>query len=402
VKICLVSQQYPPESARGGIGTLMSMKARVLTGLGHTVHVLSATSEPGPELRTTEDEGVVVHRLRRPTTNETAPNWLAHSWLVLSHLRALEQEHRFDLINFAEYGAEGYLYQLDRVPSMWTPVAVELHCPLMLLAEHVGWPVRGSDFYEVGRQMEGETIRRADRLLANTAHIADFTAEYYGVDRESIDVVHGGVDLEVFTPGPAPSPERPVVLFVGNVARQKGVDVALEAVLSLREKHPGITFRAVGPQRKSLMRDLQHRVGEMGAEDAVELAGFVADRRALAEHYRAATVVCVPSRHEGGIPNVVLEAMACGCPVVVSDVGGPREAVVDGDTGFLVPPGEVEATAAAIDRIVGDPELRRRLGERARRHVEGSFSPQQHIERVLASYERAIERSRESLEQAVS
>jgi glycogen(starch) synthase len=89
--------------------------------------------------------------------------------------------------------------------------------------------------------------------------------------------------------------------------------------------------------------------------------------------------------------------MACGCPVVAADNGGPRESVVHGETGFLVPAGDVEAAAAAIERVVADFALRARMAAEGRRHVEGYFGAEHYVQRVLAGYERTIERSRERL-----
>jgi glycosyltransferase involved in cell wall biosynthesis len=94
--------------------------------------------------------------------------------------------------------------------------------------------------------------------------------------------------------------------------------------------------------------------------------------------------------------------MACGCPVVAADNGGTPEAVVDGVTGLLVPAKDVDATAAALERVLGDPALRAHLAEQARRQVVGYFGTEQYIGRVLAAYERTIERSRHSLERAES
>jgi glycosyltransferase involved in cell wall biosynthesis len=89
--------------------------------------------------------------------------------------------------------------------------------------------------------------------------------------------------------------------------------------------------------------------------------------------------------------------MACGRPVIAVAHGGPPEAIVDGQTGFLVPARDVEATTAALDRVLGDPLLRRRLGEQARRHVEGYFGTDAFAARVLAAFERTIEHAPEGL-----
>jgi glycosyltransferase involved in cell wall biosynthesis len=399
LRVCLVSQEYPPESGKGGIGTQTQTKATLLTQRGHEVHVLSSAARPGPALQTTDEDGVVVHRLQPPAVvTQTAPYWLGYSWLVCTHLRALEQQFSYDLIQFAEYGGEGFVYQLDRTPWAWTPVAVQLHGPLMLLQERAGWPEEDSDLYRVGARMEADTIRLADGLLSSSATSADFVAERYGVDRASIEVVYAGIDLDVFRPGPPPPAERPIVAFVGNVTNAKGVSTALDAVLRLRERYPEIRLRLIGKGRDAVRDRLLRRAEEAGAPGVVELTGFVADRAELAEHLRRAAVLCSPAGVEGGPVLANLEAMACGCPVVAGNNPGTAEGMIDGETGYLVPLDDVEATAAALDRVLVDPALRARLGERARRHVEANFGFAQFIDRVLRGYERAIERSRERLE----
>jgi glycosyltransferase involved in cell wall biosynthesis len=401
VRVCLVSQEYPPESGKGGIGTQTLTKARLLKERGHDVHVLSSTVKPGPALQTGDEDGVTVHRLQPPTVNvavfERAPYWLGYSWLVFTHLRELEQRLTFDLIHFPEHGAEGFVYQLDRSTWAWTPIVVQLHGPLMLLQQQTGWPDEGSDLFRIGAQMEADTIRLADGLLSSSTTSADFAAERYGVDRASIEIVYAGIDLEVFRPGPAPSADRPVVAFVGNVTLAKGLETAFEAVMSLRERYPGIQLKVIGEGRDVFRDRLVRRAEEAGAPAALEFTGFVADRAELAEHLRGATVLCGPATFECGPVLANLEAMACGCPVVAGNSAGAAEGMIDGETGFLVPPGDVEATAAALDRVLGDPELRARLSERGRRHVEANFSLSQYIGRVQRGYERAIERSRERL-----
>jgi phosphatidylinositol alpha-1,6-mannosyltransferase len=115
----------------------------------------------------------------------------------------------------------------------------------------------------------------------------------------------------------------------------------------------------------------------------------------VAAHYAEADVFCSAALHEVGVANVYLEAMASACPVVASDTGGAPEAVEHGETGLLVEPYDVEATAAALDRILSDPALGRRMGAAGRRRVDEYFAVDRYVERVLATYERAIARSRD-------
>ena len=99
---------------------------------------------------------------------------------------------------------------------------------------------------------------------------------------------------------------------------------------------------------------------------------------------------CSPAEFEG-FGQVNIEAMACGCPVVTSSAGGGQEAVVAGRTGLLMPPNDVAATAAALDRILGDPQLRRSMSEAGIRHVVEHFTMEKYVGRVVKVYEKAID-----------
>ncbi len=406
MNICLVSQEYPPETARGGIGTQTWNKARSLARLGHSVHVLSCSAGEGPDLRTEIENGITVHRMGPPGKEcgeefpvYNAPTYsLGYTWSVLRHLNKLMQITTFDVIDFAEYGAEGFAYQLDRVLWNWVPVVVQLHGPLAMLAKHIGWPEEDSDFYRVGVFMEGRSIQLADGLMACSVNVADFTAGFYGLPRESIDVIHCGVDAEAFRPSDedAPVSAQPTVLFVGNIAANKGVETVFEAVLRLRSKYPHIRLQVLGKCDDGLEEELRTKACAAGGGPNVEFHGFV-DHARLPEFYRRADVFCSPAQYEGGVANVYIEAMSCACPVVASTAGAAPEAVTDGETGIVVPPVDLGAVTSALDLILGDASLRRRMGEAGRRHVENYFAMDKYILRVLAAYRKAIDCSRSKL-----
>src|SRR5260370_21387460 len=184
MNICLVSQEYPPETARGGIGTQAWNKARPLAHLGHQIQVIScavgATS-------TSVADGVTVHRIEPPGWEFPVYNheiyWLGYTWAVLRKIHQLLETTTFDVIDFAEYGAEGFAYQLARVPYNSIPVVVQLHSPIAMFTSYFGWPEESSDFYQVGSYMEGVSIRLADTVMSCSSATADFTAEFYGIPR---------------------------------------------------------------------------------------------------------------------------------------------------------------------------------------------------------------------------
>ena len=403
MNICLVSQEYPPETARGGIGTQTWNKARALVALGHTVHVVSSGGRRDRTPRVTLIDGAVVHRIPPPdhdaSVHELAAYWLGYSWAILRYLDGLRATVSFDLVNFPEYGAEGFAFQLNRTRFNWIPVVVQLHGPLAMFADRIGWPEKDSALSTAGTFMEGWSIREADALMASSINIADFTARHYGVPRDRIGVVHCGIDVDMFRPpgNGVKRSSRPSVLFIGNIAANKGIITVVEAVLRLRTKYPDIELRVAGQADDELMLRLQRRVNDEGASENVRFLGFVPDRAQLPRLYQHAQVFCSPAQHEVGVANVYVEAMACGCPVVASTTGGAPEAVLDGRTGLLVPPRDVIATAEAIDRLLTDERLRQRMADDGRQWVEEYFTLHKYIARVVRAYGLAIDRGKRKL-----
>jgi glycosyltransferase involved in cell wall biosynthesis len=177
--------------------------------------------------------------------------------------------------------------------------------------------------------------------------------------RDQAVVIHNGVELP--PPRDATGDGAPLLL---SVTRLKAPKDGVTLARALRQLEPG-SYRAAivgdGPDRDAV-------AAELG--DAGELLGARDD---VAEQLARADVFVLSSRSEG-LPMAILEAMAAGLPVVATDVGGIPELVADGETGLLVPPGDADALAAALQRLVADAELRRRLGDAARARVEERFS----------------------------
>jgi glycosyltransferase involved in cell wall biosynthesis len=397
MRICLVSLEYPPETGWGGVGTQTWVKARGLARLGHDVHVLACSADDRPGLRTATHDGVTVHRVHPPGYEFPVygkPLWLVgYSLAVAGALHDLMERQRFDVLDFPEFGGEGFAYQLDRTRWNWAPVVVQIHGSMAMFVEHMGWPERGSRLHEVGGFLESFSLRNADAIMACSGSAADVVSQAYGLDRRGIDVVHCGVDTAVFHPAAEGNrlADRPTVLFVGRLVGNKGAETIAEAGFLLREKYPDIRLVFVG-EGSSVPERIRERAREEAAEGHVELPGFV-PLDDLPARYRTAHVFCSPATYEG-FGQTAIEAMACGCPAVVSNAGGGAEAVIDGGTGFVVPPGDIAATARALDAILGDPATRARMSAAAVERVADHFAMDRYIGRVLAVYDRAIARSR--------
>ena len=222
-------------------------------------------------------------------------------------------------------------------------------------------------------RVEEETriVSDADRIVAaNVVERAELLRDY-GAHASRIATIPCGVDTDLFTPGDRAEArrrlgldDRPVLLWVGRIAPIKGLDTLLDTVARLREAGRDMRLLVVGGEADEPTNghetSLRQRIARLGLVDSVRFVG-PQPQSVLPLYYAAADVTVLPSYYES-FGMVALEAMACGSPVIASRVGGLVTTVRDGVTGFLVPDGDVEALAERIETLVGDPELRWRLG----------------------------------------
>jgi glycosyltransferase involved in cell wall biosynthesis len=179
-----------------------------------------------------------------------------------------------------------------------------------------------------------------------------------------------------------------VVAILGHLSDVKGHPTFVEAAALLVRQFPNTRFLAIGGEtiQPGMRARLERRALELGLGDRVQFLGFRTD---VPQVLAAADVVVLPS-HAEGFPLAVLEAMACGKPVVATPVGGVAEAVVDEVTGLLVPPGEPGALAGAVARLLGDARMSARLGAAARMRINERFSVGVFARAVQSVYARIV------------
>ena len=255
--------------------------------------------------------------------------------------------------------------------------------------------VRGSDMHMLsgqwGRRLNHFIASRMDRVVAVSEDIAKKLADA-GVEREKISVVYNGVDGR-FCPGDRPAvrdtlqiPSKTfVLLFVGLLVPVKGIDVLVEALSPWRDRS-GWRLYVIGDG--PLLSPLKERCLD---EDIASQVCFVGRRSSqeVPQWMQAADVLVLPS-HSEGRPNVVLEAQACGLPVVATRVGGTPELIRDGETGLLVEPGAVARLREALEVLWKDGPLQRRMGEQARKHIEMGEHSWEHSANALHTLYRDV------------
>jgi glycogen(starch) synthase len=219
----------------------------------------------------------------------------------------------------------------------------------------------------VGGWWEDRGERRAARVIALTPRLAALLAAH-GIPPDRVRVIPSGVRPALFAAPDGADPlaglPRPRVVFLGRLHVQKNVDLLLVAAARLRcPAH--VVLVGDGPERARL-EQLRDRLGLRGR---VTFLGFLAHDRVPAL-LRSADVLCLPSRYEE-LGTALLEALHCGVPVVATRTGGIPGVITDGVDGLLTEPGDAAGVATALDRLLSDPDLRRRLGECGRLRAAG-------------------------------
>jgi glycosyltransferase involved in cell wall biosynthesis len=275
--------------------------------------------------------------------------------------------------------AAGLVGRLRSALAKLDPAVVVAHGsePLKYLAPAMLGRRRPLIYYAIGtysgseRRLQLDLWRRlmgrADLIAAEGAEVAKECTDRFGVPTDKVRLAPNGRDPNVFHPPSIPrEPNEPVVLFIGALTVGKRPDRFVELIEELRSR--AIPLCAVligdGPVRESLEKPAE--------TSGVELLGSRSD---IAEQMRKADVFVFCSRPEGeGMPGVLIEAGLSGLPVVATDVPGVSTVIEDGETGTIVPVEDLSALVVATERLLGDPELRSRMGRAARQRCAEHFT----------------------------
>ena len=208
------------------------------------------------------------------------------------------------------------------------------------------------------------------RWLANSQAVADTISRLEVIDRSRFDVIYNGVEIPVLDTADTASTVSPsqTVIMVANLRPVKAVDTLIRAAAVVVKSVPNVRFAIVGdgPQRTSLLK----LATELSLTGQIDLMGSTSDVRAA---LRGATVGVLASTSEG-FSNAILEYMCAGLPVVATDVGGNREAVLNGKTGFLIAPADQNALAVKLIYLLTHPDESSRLGRAGKERAETEFS----------------------------
>jgi glycosyltransferase involved in cell wall biosynthesis len=298
----------------------------------------------------------------------------------LRALRALLARRRFDIVN-THSSTDSWLAAIACVALGAAPALVR--------TRHISAPApRNAATRWLYTRAARRIVTTGERLRAQV--IAET-----GADPARVVSIPTGIDLGRYLPGdPAQArarlglpADRPVVGIVATLRSWKGHAHLFRALAALGARAAMLVVVGDGPQRGALER----LASELALGDRVRFAGNQAD---VVPWMQAFDLFCLPSYANEGVPQALMQAMACGLAVLTTPVGSIEEIVADGATGVLVPPGNVERLREALDALLADAPRRRALGERARATALERFGEARMVERMIAVFGEAMEGAR--------
>ena len=386
MRICLVSREYPPETHIGGIASYTHKTASALARLGHEVHVVTSAWKPGA---TYVENGVTVHRFEEPRVKPRELQALAHARLVHATIAAIPG--RFDVVQACEWGGEAFWYAL--VPRRAAPLVTRLATPLFLveqLNQNSRYGLRGLVF----RFMERAQTRRSDGVISPTRALADIVCRGWHMAASRVTVVPTGMTVLPEDTGlgghlPEQLQGADYLLYFGRLEERKGVQVLGAALPTVLAANPKLKAVFVGDDLSYRGGSMRDAIRVMNAEYADRLVFL--PRMPQSELFpilRAARLVVLPSLWEN-LANTCLEAMQLARPVIATRRCGFEEVIQDGESGFLVEPGDAKDLSDAMIRALADSDLLERVGAQGRRRV-GDFAIDAMAQRLADYYEQHI------------
>jgi glycosyltransferase involved in cell wall biosynthesis len=392
LNVCIISREFLPDTAFGGIGTFSHDTALLLKERGHRVTVLSQSLG---ETHTFDHHGIAVHKLKVPPpfgSYRFLPALiLGFNFVVLRRLLHLHRVQPFDIVDVPDHLAEGLFAGL----FTGLPVVTRLHTPFALLV-HLGLNnYRKGLAYALIRLAEKIALSRSTVLYAPCMDLVERCVKLFSLRPISTRIFSYPLDLSLFSPAPREHGDGPVrLLFLGRLEQRKGIETIVAALPRVLARYPDVSLTLVGRDTpningyRSARQYMQEAFARHGCLDRVRFHDYVALDQ-LPAFFHAHDIVWVPSLYDN-YPIICLEAMACGVAVVVADSGGLPEMVKDRQTGLVFQTGNAAALAECTLELCASAELRSSVAKRARDSVVAECSADTIYARTVELYRFAL------------
>jgi glycosyltransferase involved in cell wall biosynthesis len=387
LKVLTAAIRYPP--APGGAETHAHEVARELIKRGHDVKVYTSDLQREHPFEHMDGpyemvDGVPVERKRAYRVAE------AFHYPFMPGQREMLKEPA-DVLHSHSFG---YFHtnllalrkRLRGTPYVITP---HFHPPETMQG---GWARQHlRRFYDT--RIANWVFDQADAIIAVSRAELGSMAHHIN-DMDKVRVIPNGIDPSRFVELPDPRPflekrdiHGPMILYVGRLAVNKRMELVLQALPELLVEEPDLKLVIAGPD-DGAGDDWKEITADLEVEGSVRFEGFLSEEDLIAA-FTAADVFVLPSEWEAfGI--VLLEAMACRTPCITSDLGGPPEVIIDGETGYVAPYADEGSWSQALLKMIGDPDLRKRMGEVGRKRAMEKFSWSSIVDRIEVVYEEVV------------
>jgi glycosyltransferase involved in cell wall biosynthesis len=371
VRVLICNQWFPPYSI-GGVAQYNEFLTEGLSQRGHKVVVVSMLEKGSLEYEIRN--GIHVYRVMMPGIPRLFSKMpllgphdrflrnLLYSNSICRFLRKIVQEHKIDLIEYAEINGEGF-YHRKYLGNL--PYVIRCHTPYYLLEQT----------YEPGEMpfscrfinwMEKKTIRKANGVTAPSRDLSARIEEWCDLPKNSAVPIPNLIDTDWFHPDPDYREDEILkILFVGRIERAKGIFVLADAIPEVLRKNKKVKFIFAGATRSLKgLQELKNYLSQLGCLQYCEVSGPVAKER-LRELYQQCDVFVNPSTIYESFSYTNAEAMCCGKPVVTSNIGGMPQTVGDGVGGFVFKVGKSDDLAEKLSTLLDSQKLRSILGKGA-------------------------------------
>ena len=375
MKIALLSEKYTPDI--GGLAISSGRLAKLLHSAGHQIRIFAPTSNlPASETQTLTHEEISVTRFgTHKRVDDTLVDWF--ELLVTEH-----QSEPFDIL---------HAYFLPQAGFVAAYAGKYLDIPSIVSA-------RGNDLeravFDPPRMAHiFYALQHATAVTTNTTEmVKKAQALVPGLD---VTLIPNSVDAAHFRPFPKNHVlaealdlgHLPVIGFVGELREKKGIRTLLQAY-SMVNKNQSVAMLILGNIRPGDEKKVFDEFQRANPNTRIIITGFISPAD-LPQYYALLDVLVMPSLRDG-LPNALLEGLACGKAVVATPVGGIADVIIDGENGRLIPAQDAEALASALIGILADDPLRSRLGRVGREAVVNKFPYQEELDRNLALYQKVL------------
>ena len=377
MEITLVSTvfPYPKKGVFVGIERFVDEYSQALLNKGYTVKVVTTFWNGGKERE--EYNGIEIYRV-------------GDSSLTFGKIGRLFDLHYYsfgkNVLRFKEV-----LEKADIIHAL-TPLSSTANlrkiAPLVSHFQHhepIDKPIQllYKPFHHI---IEKKAYLKSDAVLAPSQYSKNVLCKIYSIPQEKVKVVPHGVDISKFSTTAMKKSKKIRLLFVGPLEERKGIKYLIEAFALVKNEHKNVELVLLGSGSQE--KKLKELVNKLNLTEFVEFAGYIDGWSSdFVDYYNSSDIFVFPSLKEG-FGMVIVEAMACGLPVISTNTSAIPEVV--GDAGILVEPRNSQALVNAIILLIEDEKLRNKLSERGRKRVEENFTWEKVIERTLEAYSKLI------------